>query len=205
MTVGNKVSVVERGLVDVETRFAAMDLSGGAGQAKTSPGLSGRGWDDTSLSGGWETTADADAGEEAESKATDGEGVRDADELPGTANVTLRIGGDGQKAGLGRGALEFVKHQRRPPWTSALGRGFSGMGIHDNKGGPVVARATVTAGAHEGCSPGKKALTAAVPAGMVEAVTARRRSDKLSGRKVAFWANLEGDRKSTPLASLMTA
>ena len=81
------------------------------------------------------------------------------------------------------------------------------MGIHadDNTGGPVVARATVTAGAHEGCSPGKKALTVAVPAGMVEAMTARRRSDWLSGRKVAFWANLEGDGKSTPVASPMTA
>ena len=79
------------------------------------------------------------------------------------------------------------------------------MGIHDNKGGPVVARATVTAGAHEGYSPGKRALTALVPAGMVEAVTARHRSDWLSGRRVAFWANLEGDGKSTPLASPMTA
>ena len=94
VTAGNKVSVVERGLVDAEARFTATDLSGGAGRAKTSPSPSGRGaWDDTSLSGGWEATADA--GEEAESTATDGEGVRDSDEPPGTANVTLRIGGDG--------------------------------------------------------------------------------------------------------------
>ena len=200
--------MAERGLGDAtgEARFTAGDLSGGAGRAKASPSPSRRGaWDDTTLSGGWEATAPV--GEDAGSVAADGDGARDSGRPPGTANVTLRIGGDGRTAGLGGGAVDFVKHRQRPPWTSALGRGFSGMGIHadDDRGGPVVARATVTAGTHEGCSPGKKAPTALVPAGMVEAVTARRRSDWLSGRRVAFWANLEGDGKSTPLASPMTA